>query len=103
MWWKPQDEPLLAQYVLHPDSEAYHARLGKLLGLARAGRACLSGYVWSVAHLWRGAWPGPSLPLHVFLEGASIRAIRGSSEIRQEFSSVAPGAAPAPQTAETLS
>src|SRR5437667_12136735 len=61
MWWKPPDEPCLVQHVLHPDSEAYHARLEKLLGLARAGRACLSGYVCSVAHVWQdwmSSWQG---------------------------------------------
>jgi len=61
MWWKPPDELPLAQYVLHPDSKGYHARLEKLLGLARAGRACRSGYVWSVAHVsqdWMPCWQG---------------------------------------------
>ena len=57
MWWSAPDEPQLVQYVRHPNFEAYHARLEKLLTLAGAGRPCWSAYVRPVVHVRRELTP----------------------------------------------
>src|SRR5436190_14844118 len=55
--WSAPDVPQLVQYVRHPNFEAYHARLEKLLTLAGAGRLCWSAYVRPVAHVRRELTP----------------------------------------------